>query len=229
MDRLLLLCAALALFLPYSASDSAVRCGRPKEVANAIIDAGDTELLHTSLRYTCKLGYKRKAGTSTLIQCVLHHGKPVWTSTELQCIRDPALPLQTPSPELPTVRTSQRGTNTTSAALPVPSPEISVPPAVPEPPEMPTPGEGTALGTTPLPTIPIDHATVSTQTVASSIGKHCWVDGKNKLLCFFFYPRKNQQGLCEVYAIIEGNVSKRVSMQHPDFFPWQRGYLENAL
>ncbi|XP_048807066.1 interleukin-15 receptor subunit alpha-like [Lagopus muta] len=170
MDRLLLLCAALALFLPSSASDSAVRCGRPKEVANAIIDAGDTELLHTSLRYTCKLGYKRKAGTSTLIQCVLHHGKPVWTSTELQCIRDPALPLQTPSPELPTVRTSQRGTNTTSAALPVPSPETSVPLAVPEPPEMPTPGEGTALGTTPLPTTPIDNTTVSTQTVASSIG-----------------------------------------------------------
>ncbi|XP_010707114.1 interleukin-15 receptor subunit alpha [Meleagris gallopavo] len=170
MDRLLLLCAALALFLPYSASDRAVRCGRPKDVANAIIDASDTELLHTSLRYSCKLGYKRKAGTSTLIQCVLDHGKPVWTSTELQCIRDPALPLQTPSPELPTVKTSQRGTSTTSAAVPVPSPETPVPPAVLEPPEMPTPGEGTALGITPLPTIPTDHAAVSTQTVASSIG-----------------------------------------------------------
>uniref|UniRef100_A0A8C2Y6P1 Sushi domain-containing protein n=1 Tax=Coturnix japonica TaxID=93934 RepID=A0A8C2Y6P1_COTJA len=118
MDRLLLLCAALALYLPSSASDrgkhggaaalglpleaaltfplsspilfppsTAVRCGRPKDVANAIINADDTSLLHTSLRYTCKMGYKRKAGTSTLIQCILDQGKPVWTSTELQCIR----------------------------------------------------------------------------------------------------------------------------------------------
>ncbi|XP_065599909.1 interleukin-15 receptor subunit alpha-like isoform X1 [Cyrtonyx montezumae] len=170
MDRLLLLCAALALFLPYSAFDSAVRCGRPKDVANAFVDAGDSELLHTSLRYTCMVGYKRKAGTSTLIQCVLDHGKPVWTSTELQCIRDPALPLQTPGPEHPTVRSSQRGTNTTSAAVPVPLPETSVPPAIPKPPKTPTMGEGTALGTTPLPTIPTDHAAASTQILASSIG-----------------------------------------------------------
>lgn len=170
MDRLLLLCVALALFLPYSASDSAVQCGRPKDVANAIINAGDTALVNTILRYTCKLGYKRKAGTSTLIQCILISDKPVWTHTELQCIRDPALPPQTPSPELPTVTTSQRGTNTPSATVPVPSPETSVPPAMPKPPEMPTPAEGTALGTTPLPTIPMDHVAVSTQTLASSIG-----------------------------------------------------------
>ncbi|POI30193.1 hypothetical protein CIB84_006057 [Bambusicola thoracicus] len=152
MDRLLLLCAALAVFLPYSASDS-VRCGRPKDVANAIIDAGDTALLHTSLRYTCKLGYKRKAGTSTLIQCVLDHGKPVWTSTELQCIRN----------------------NTPSATVPVPSPETSVPPTMPKTPEMPTLAEGTALGTTPLPNIPMDHsAGISILFVVTVAGVCYW-------------------------------------------------------
>ena len=64
-----------------------MQCGRPKDVANAIINAGDTALVNTILRYTCKLGYKRKAGTSTLIQCILISDEPVWTHTELQCIR----------------------------------------------------------------------------------------------------------------------------------------------
>lgn len=141
-----------------------VRCSRPKAVDNAHIDAGNSTQLHACLRYTCKPGYKRKAGTSGLIQCVLHDSKPVWTPASLQCIRkispggfgdavdlgmgwiwgwggggrgvavaltasprcvfpqgDPALPLQTPSPELPpvlpTMRTSQRGEEGANAAL----------------------------------------------------------------------------------------------------------------
>eukprot|EP00075_Anas_platyrhynchos_P028035 XP_027317288.1 interleukin-15 receptor subunit alpha isoform X5 [Anas platyrhynchos] len=106
-----LLCGAVALLLPWIAGET-VRCSRPKAVDNAHIDAGNSTQLHACLRYTCKPGYKRKAGTSGLIQCVLHDSKPVWTPASLQCIRDPALPLQTPSPELPpvlpTMRTSQR-------------------------------------------------------------------------------------------------------------------------
>lgn len=128
-------------------------------MANAHIDVGNNMQLNACLRYTCKPGYKRKAGTSGLIQCVLHDAKPVWTPTSLQCIRklspgglgdggtagtgrrrtrggvaaatdgvsalclpqgDPALPLQTPSPELPTVlptmRTTQRGEEGANAA-----------------------------------------------------------------------------------------------------------------
>ncbi|XP_068806054.1 interleukin-15 receptor subunit alpha isoform X3 [Struthio camelus] len=95
-----LLCGAVALLLPCAA---AARCSRPREVANAHIDAGDTAQLNARLRYACKPGYKRKAGTSSLTQCVLPPGaaEPVWTQPTLQCIRDPVLPPLAPSPEPP--------------------------------------------------------------------------------------------------------------------------------
>ncbi|XP_035188408.1 interleukin-15 receptor subunit alpha isoform X3 [Oxyura jamaicensis] len=111
-----LLCGAVALLLPWVAGET-VRCSRPKDVANAHIEAGNTTQLNTCLRYTCKPGYKRKAGTSSLIQCVLHNAKPVWTHTSLQCIRDPALPPPTPSPELPTVLPTMRTTQRVSAQI----------------------------------------------------------------------------------------------------------------
>ncbi|XP_069657606.1 interleukin-15 receptor subunit alpha isoform X2 [Haliaeetus albicilla] len=200
-----LLCGTVVLLLPWAAADTApARCSRPKDVANAHIDVGNNTLLNTRLRYTCNPGYKRKAGTSSLIQCILREGstEPNWTHTTLQCIRDPALPPQTPSPELPTVPhtegTTQKGTTDASptsnpspaatSGMPGAAGRSPTPPATDGPslekstlPEMPprlqtsTPGEGMApgssLGTTPLPTAPMDHAAVSIQTLASSIGK----------------------------------------------------------
>ncbi|RMB89988.1 hypothetical protein DUI87_33600 [Hirundo rustica rustica] len=63
------------------------RCSRPKAVANAHIDAGNRTELNSRLRYSCKPGYKRKAGTSSLIQCILWNGsEPRWTDPTLQCI-----------------------------------------------------------------------------------------------------------------------------------------------
>ncbi|XP_063011840.1 LOW QUALITY PROTEIN: interleukin-15 receptor subunit alpha, partial [Melospiza melodia melodia] len=65
-----------------------VHCSPPKAVANAHIDAGNRTELNSRLRYSCKPGYKRKAGTSSLIQCVLWNGsQPRWTEPTLQCIR----------------------------------------------------------------------------------------------------------------------------------------------
>ncbi|KAK2517254.1 hypothetical protein Q9233_013282 [Columba guinea] len=84
-----LLCATVVLLLPWTAADTVPpQCGRPKDVANAHIDVGNNVLLNTRLRYTCNPGYKRKAGTSSLIQCILRDGssEPDWTHTTLQCI-----------------------------------------------------------------------------------------------------------------------------------------------
>ncbi|XP_065408551.1 interleukin-15 receptor subunit alpha isoform X1 [Chrysemys picta bellii] len=99
---LLLLCGSVGLL---SACTSAAalqeRCSTPKEVNNADVTVGNNNLLNASLRYTCKDGYKRKAGTSSLIVCVMDKVTKTlrWTEPNLHCIRDPALPPVTSSPK----------------------------------------------------------------------------------------------------------------------------------
>uniref|UniRef100_A0A8C5K5R2 Interleukin-15 receptor subunit alpha n=1 Tax=Jaculus jaculus TaxID=51337 RepID=A0A8C5K5R2_JACJA len=53
-------------------------------------------------RYVCNLGFKRKAGTSSLTQCVLNKTTNTahWTTPNLKCIRDPSLAHQRPLPPL---------------------------------------------------------------------------------------------------------------------------------
>ncbi|CAN8175957.1 unnamed protein product [Coccothraustes coccothraustes] len=172
-----LLCGTAALLLLRAAADT-VHCSPPKAVANAHIDAGNRTELNSRLRYSCNPGYKRRAGTSSLIQCILWNGsQPRWTDPTLQCIRDPALSRESPGP----ASTTQRGTtgaspnsspSPASRQSPVPPAPDGPSPAGSRPPEMvptldtSTPGEGT----TSLPIPPTDYAAVSIRSVASSAG-----------------------------------------------------------
>uniref|UniRef100_A0A674G998 Sushi domain-containing protein n=1 Tax=Taeniopygia guttata TaxID=59729 RepID=A0A674G998_TAEGU len=108
---------------------------RPKAVANARIEVGNRTELNSRLRYSCNPGYKRKAGTSNLIQCILWNGsEPRWTDPTLQCIPSSQSPVP-PAPD----------------GL---SPDGSRPPEMIPTPDTPTLGEGT----TPLPIPPTDYA-----------------------------------------------------------------------
>ncbi|XP_066038726.1 interleukin-15 receptor subunit alpha isoform X2 [Chamaea fasciata] len=166
--------------------------------------------LNSRLRYSCNPGYKRKAGTSSLIQCVLGNGsQPRWTQPTLQCIRDPAFSWETPGPE----STTQRGM---AGASPNPSPsppstQSPVPPAPAGPsPDGSRPAETiptldtppAAEGTTSLPIPPTDFATVSIQSVASSVGFLLLLAAGIAAVCCWRRRRRSRRG----YAVTETGI-----------------------
>ncbi|XP_060048403.1 interleukin-15 receptor subunit alpha isoform X6 [Erinaceus europaeus] len=75
----------LLLLLPQATLDPT--CPTPMSVAHADIQVKNYHL-HARERYTCKSGFKRKAGTSSLTQCVLNQTTNMahWTPPNLQCI-----------------------------------------------------------------------------------------------------------------------------------------------
>ncbi|XP_048156149.1 interleukin-15 receptor subunit alpha isoform X4 [Corvus hawaiiensis] len=221
---------------------SQVRCSRPKAVANAHIDAGNRTELNSLLRYSCNPGYKRKAGTSSLIQCILWNGsEPRWTDPTLQCIRDPALSQETPSPELPPAphmeSTTQRAGTTCASPNSSPSPASSQSPVPPasdgmspdrsRPPEtLPTLDTSTlGEGTTPLLVLPTDYAAVAIQSVASSVGKlgKKTYLGKEGLIFFIFFKLKSPFGGCRSFIPWPMGMPPRGGrIQHPNFFTERR-------
>ncbi|OPJ76423.1 hypothetical protein AV530_008576 [Patagioenas fasciata monilis] len=152
-----------------------------------------------------------------------------WTAADTG---DPALPLQTPSPELPTApdtkTTTQKGT---TDASPTSSPYLSpLPPAThgssPETStllEMPTPLETSAPGegTTPLFTAPPDHAAVSIQTLAYSIGLPLLVVvGVVSCCCWRMKMRARQDYVVAATAVpMVALAAKNEEMSPPNVFP----------
>ncbi|XP_030917756.1 interleukin-15 receptor subunit alpha-like [Geospiza fortis] len=184
-----------------------VHCSHPKAVANAHIDAGNHTELNSRLRYSCNPGYKRKAGTSSLIQCILWNGsEPRWTDPTLRCIRDPALSRESPG----AASTTQRGTTSASPnSSPSPASSQSPVPPAPDgsrPPEMVPTLDTSALGegTTPLPIAPTDYAAVSIQSVASSVGLLVLLAIGIAAVCC--WRRRRRKGTRQGYAVTEMDI-----------------------
>ncbi|XP_030073041.1 interleukin-15 receptor subunit alpha [Microcaecilia unicolor] len=68
-------------------------CGHPEMVTNTNTFEDEDFSEGRKLRYACQTGYKRKAGTSSLIICKKNEtsGKMYWTVPNITCIRDTSL------------------------------------------------------------------------------------------------------------------------------------------
>ncbi|KAI5946379.1 interleukin-15 receptor subunit alpha isoform X1 [Manis javanica] len=107
---------ALLLLLLRPPATPGIMCPTPTSVEHANIRIKSYNLSSRE-RYICNSGFKRKAGTSSLIECVFNETTNVahWTIPNLKCIRDPSL-------------THQRPPSTVAPARVTPEPESPSPP-----------------------------------------------------------------------------------------------------
>ncbi|XP_058138433.1 interleukin-15 receptor subunit alpha isoform X1 [Dasypus novemcinctus] len=93
-DRAALLLLLLLLRPP---ALQGITCPTPTSVEHADIRVKSYNV-NSRERYTCILGFKRKAGTSSLTECMLDKATNLtyWTTPNLKCIRDPSLTHQMP-------------------------------------------------------------------------------------------------------------------------------------
>ncbi|XP_077025609.1 interleukin-15 receptor subunit alpha isoform X2 [Tamandua tetradactyla] len=114
--------ALLLLLLLRPLAMQGITCPTPTSVEHADIRVKSYNL-NSRERYTCNLGFKRKAGTSSLTECVLNTTTNAahWTSPNLKCIRDPSLSHQmpvSPSTVVPAGRTPEPESPTPSGKEP---------------------------------------------------------------------------------------------------------------
>ncbi|KAK1169056.1 interleukin-15 receptor subunit alpha-like isoform X3 [Acipenser oxyrinchus oxyrinchus] len=76
------------------------KCKHPVQVEFTDEFEEHSFLVGQSYRYNCKRGYKRKAGTSSLIHCMNESGTVQWSLPNLKCIRDPKLKGATDPPQI---------------------------------------------------------------------------------------------------------------------------------
>ncbi|EDL08029.1 interleukin-15 receptor subunit alpha isoform 1 precursor [Mus musculus] len=114
-----LLLLLLLLLLPLRVTPGTT-CPPPVSIEHADIRVKNYSV-NSRERYVCNSGFKRKAGTSTLIECVINKNTNVahWTTPSLKCIRDPSLAHYSPVPTVVTPKvTSQPESPSPSAKEP---------------------------------------------------------------------------------------------------------------
>ncbi|XP_047377490.1 interleukin-15 receptor subunit alpha isoform X2 [Sciurus carolinensis] len=91
--------ALLLLLLLQPPVTRGTTCPTPVAVEHADIRV-KSHSVNSRERYVCNSGFKRKAGTSSLIECVFNKTTNTthWTTPSLRCIRDPSLIHQRPVP-----------------------------------------------------------------------------------------------------------------------------------
>ncbi|XP_069849621.1 interleukin-15 receptor subunit alpha-like isoform X1 [Dipodomys merriami] len=149
----------LLLLLLWPLGTPGVMCPSPVSVEHADINI---KSYHVSSRerYVCNSGFKRKAGTSSLIECVFNEttNTAQWTMPSLRCIRDPSLTHQrlvppstvvttkvTPHPESPSRPGQEPTTSWPKSGTSVAMDTAMVPGSPLTPSQTPSPGT-TGLG-----------------------------------------------------------------------------------
>nr|XP_033815620.1 interleukin-15 receptor subunit alpha isoform X2 [Geotrypetes seraphini]XP_033815621.1 interleukin-15 receptor subunit alpha isoform X2 [Geotrypetes seraphini] len=105
-------------------------CGHPEMVSNTNAFKDEAFSVGQRLRYKCQTGYKRKAGTSSLIICQKNgtSGEIYWTMPNITCIRDTSLASPTTVTSAEGMSSTKPTSLTTAKTFPPSATAVSTPP-----------------------------------------------------------------------------------------------------